>query len=776
MKKTLFFLLILICATTNAQVKIGNNPTTIGTSSLLELESTNKGLLLPRVANTAAVTAPVNGMMIYDLSSTCTKIYENGAWSICLSTGAPAGPTAINDCNLNGFEGTYTAGFAMVAANKFTVLVTNNSFTTATIAFQNSDLALSGIAGLTVSATSPASSTLIAGASVTVTYTISGTPTAGGTLTGTWNKLNLSCVKTKTVNSLSASFASNYCTGAALNGAYVSGMAFTGSNTFTVSITNTSGATLTPMPAPTVGNLTLSYTGAGTLTVSSVSPNANFSIANGATQVFTYTLAGTPTSPGELTATWNYVDFNCVKTKTIGGLSSAFASNYCAGTTFNGQMVSGVAFTGTNTFTVSITNTSGATISPMPAPAVGNLALSYTGSGSLTVSAVSPSTTFSIANGATQIFTYTLAGTPSTVGTLTATWNYADFNCLKTKYIGLGDAVFTLAKNNKYIFSVNDLVLPLNNQGTLAIGSTVNVPYTSGLGSYLAYSSPTTPIAAAFCEDGASDWTFEYNYSAGTFSATGNVVVNIVTKKAGVVTAWDAKRVSNITTINFNCVNLPWVSNTNIYSNTVGLDEGGDAIRGSLSTSGATYDAATVDNTVLITQAEYNNMMTIVPGAVKKGVPTVTTGTGFGAQTLLATTTSGVYTALGSNEYVAGVAISPPYNYSSATNFRILVSAGNGTAITCLNTTTPNISGWVIGTYSYFAIKRPSVNSGTGKTHLGDTWNLTSDQSAHENSTGPAGSLYYLGSGTYVCGTGYTGTSYTYSPALQVICTNQKSW
>ncbi|WP_412476484.1 beta strand repeat-containing protein [Flavobacterium sp. TBRC 19031] len=87
MKKTITSLLLLagLCAT--AQVKIGDNPTTISPGAALEIESTNKGLVIPRVANTAAVTSPTNGMLVYDLSSNCVKFYENGVWSNCISTG-----------------------------------------------------------------------------------------------------------------------------------------------------------------------------------------------------------------------------------------------------------------------------------------------------------------------------------------------------------------------------------------------------------------------------------------------------------------------------------------------------------------------------------------------------------------------------------------------------------------------------------------------------------------------------------------------------------------
>lgn len=83
LKKVILITLLLLANTYKNYSQIGIGTTTPAESALLELSSTDKALLLPRVANTAAITNPVNGMMIYDLSSDCFKSYQGGNWSDC---------------------------------------------------------------------------------------------------------------------------------------------------------------------------------------------------------------------------------------------------------------------------------------------------------------------------------------------------------------------------------------------------------------------------------------------------------------------------------------------------------------------------------------------------------------------------------------------------------------------------------------------------------------------------------------------------------------------
>ena len=79
MRKTYLYstlvLLLLVVSVVSAQTKIGNNPNNINVNAVLEIESTNKGILLPRLSlistsSFSPLTAHINGMMVYNLAST----------------------------------------------------------------------------------------------------------------------------------------------------------------------------------------------------------------------------------------------------------------------------------------------------------------------------------------------------------------------------------------------------------------------------------------------------------------------------------------------------------------------------------------------------------------------------------------------------------------------------------------------------------------------------------------------------------------------------------
>jgi hypothetical protein len=82
-KGSLFLFFILATAiAAKAQLKIGDNPTSIQKSSILELESSRQGLLLPRLADTTAINAltPPDGMIIFLNSDKSLRLRSNGSW------------------------------------------------------------------------------------------------------------------------------------------------------------------------------------------------------------------------------------------------------------------------------------------------------------------------------------------------------------------------------------------------------------------------------------------------------------------------------------------------------------------------------------------------------------------------------------------------------------------------------------------------------------------------------------------------------------------------
>lgn len=188
---------------TFAQVGIGTETP----QAALDVVSTDSGLVVPRVADTDAVASPVNGMVVYDIANSCLKAYQGDAWSDCL--GIASDPTVNNDCDADGFV--YTApprrGVALSGAS-FSVTVSNNSYATATLAFETGDLVLSGDSSgdIIVSTPSPTSATLLPGEIQKITYPLTGTPTTAGTLSADWSKLNLSCTKTLDILNGDATF------------------------------------------------------------------------------------------------------------------------------------------------------------------------------------------------------------------------------------------------------------------------------------------------------------------------------------------------------------------------------------------------------------------------------------------------------------------------------------------------------------------------------------------------------------------------------------------
>jgi len=127
MKKLLYTASLALLGTiTQAQVKVGDNPGTINGGSALEIESTNKGLLMPRVALTSTTTwglagTPTAGMSVYNtgtgLSSSNTaypaagvgEYYWDGTGWVSKKGGAQSSVGADNGLTV-GYNSTGNVG------------------------------------------------------------------------------------------------------------------------------------------------------------------------------------------------------------------------------------------------------------------------------------------------------------------------------------------------------------------------------------------------------------------------------------------------------------------------------------------------------------------------------------------------------------------------------------------------------------------------------------------------------------------------------------------
>jgi hypothetical protein len=90
MKKIILFAFISIMATTSfAQNNVGIGTTSPNTSAILDLSSTTKGLLIPRMttAQRTAIASAATGLLVFDTDTKTIWAYEGAAWKNLYSSG-----------------------------------------------------------------------------------------------------------------------------------------------------------------------------------------------------------------------------------------------------------------------------------------------------------------------------------------------------------------------------------------------------------------------------------------------------------------------------------------------------------------------------------------------------------------------------------------------------------------------------------------------------------------------------------------------------------------
>lgn len=125
---------ILLFIIVKAQVKIGDNPNSYSPGSILELESTDKALTLPRLttAQMRSIPSPLNGMIIFNTDSNCIYLYRsNNVWVSILVNDPPLWPYHSNNLTLgtngNGQGIVSLTGTGLTASGAFSHAEGKNS-------------------------------------------------------------------------------------------------------------------------------------------------------------------------------------------------------------------------------------------------------------------------------------------------------------------------------------------------------------------------------------------------------------------------------------------------------------------------------------------------------------------------------------------------------------------------------------------------------------------------------------------------------------------------
>ena len=161
----LYLLLVILGSSVFLQAqdaarKIGDNSLVIEETAVLELESTSKGFILPRMTETQreAITNPANGLMVFDTTTQFIYYYD------LPSTSWKRLQTAPKNIYL---KSTFTTAYNL------RITIDNISKSNITPTFSTSDIKLSGVTGASITAVDDTSETILPQGSHTINYTVS---------------------------------------------------------------------------------------------------------------------------------------------------------------------------------------------------------------------------------------------------------------------------------------------------------------------------------------------------------------------------------------------------------------------------------------------------------------------------------------------------------------------------------------------------------------------------------------------------------------------------
>ncbi len=201
---------------------------------------------------------------------------------------------------------------------------------------------------------------------------------------------------------------------------------------------------------------------------------------------------------------YNYGTASQPQWECLGAPKGSIVAIDCAGSAINGNYVKDTPNTVANTVTIKIDNN---TFSSITNNFTGYLTLSGASAG-LTISGPTPVQPVTIAAGASQTLTYTITGTPSISGPLTARFSGNGLTCEKTKIVLSSSVIPDCA--GTFVYGMAPL--KYLKSGTTYTAGTIRIPYTST--QTFAYPSQTVTLASGLT----------LTRTAGTFTAPSGYV------------------------------------------------------------------------------------------------------------------------------------------------------------------------------------------------------------------------------------------------------------
>lgn len=328
--RLLLSLMLLGALGLNAQVKFGDNPSNINASSVLELESTSKGFLPPRLTTVQrdAMSNPPAGLVVYNTTMKCFQVNfgtpSTPFWK-CLS--AITGSPAVTSLNCVGATITGSLIPNTAASGVFITL----PYTIGNGMLYNTQLINStGVTGLTAVL---ASGVLADSADGNLVFNVVGTPSNSGTATfaiafgGQSCNVNINLVSPAAVSTLN-------CAGSILVGSLMSDTAASGVTIIVPYAGGNGGA---------YSNISIASSGVAGLTATAAAGN----VGNGIDSL-ELAITGTPSSSGNANFALNFGGQTCSLSVPV--IPSLNLSGITAGTgSFSGKTCFDIALGNDNT-------------------------------------------------------------------------------------------------------------------------------------------------------------------------------------------------------------------------------------------------------------------------------------------------------------------------------------------------------------------------------------------------------------------------------------------